>query len=539
MPAASIRCRYCRAELIAVKPAKTSVLESILADEPTSSSGVVHRPRLRPSGRWIRRDSRRANDAAEILADPADGDVPARPRAGANGFGATRLGQWIGMWGTRVVAVLLLAPFSVSGPVPGQAARISFGVPMIHSGDEPHHLVLIESAIQDFDFDVANNYASVHRGGLGAGRKFAGSPLDHHVTWFVHGQRFDWGQAYETEPSRWDHDAAGHPQPTLLKNAPPLPASERSRHSPGLAVLTSPLLWPFRGTRWVEPLALLMTAVATVCGLMAFVELIRPLSRVPWVWTLAAAVAYLGSPLWAYARTLYPEPFLAALGVLAYAQALRSQRPLAAGMLLGAGAMLNVAFALVAVPLVVDASVRERWAEARRIAIPVLATVALVLWWNHASFGAWLAFSQTWSFRSVAEGLPGLAASPRHGLLAVSPVLALAALGIPSWFRQHRREAVLMTAAAVLFVVAAAGVEPWWGGSSYSARRIVPVMPFLFLPLVVVLDRCATESRPFLSTATAVLAFVSIQFGAIAAFGCENVVGRHPLEFVLDAGASR
>ena len=36
---------------------------------------------------------------------------------------------------------------------------------------------------------------------------------------------------------------------------------------------------------------------------------------------LAAAVAYLGSPLWHYGRTLFGEPFLAFLGVAAYAAA--------------------------------------------------------------------------------------------------------------------------------------------------------------------------------------------------------------------------
>ena len=33
------------------------------------------------------------------------------------------------------------------------------------TGDEPHYLVLINSVISDGDFDLANNYRDVHRGG--------------------------------------------------------------------------------------------------------------------------------------------------------------------------------------------------------------------------------------------------------------------------------------------------------------------------------------------------------------------------------------
>ena len=76
------------------------------------------------------------------------------------------------------LALLLLAPLFVSRCI---EKPFSLGLPVVETGDEPHYLVLINSVISDGDFDLANNYRDVHRGGLLAGRKFTGAPLDHHI----------------------------------------------------------------------------------------------------------------------------------------------------------------------------------------------------------------------------------------------------------------------------------------------------------------------------------------------------------------------
>ncbi len=83
------------------------------------------------------------------------------------------------------LALLLLAPFCVSR---SEGKPISLGLPGVLSGDEPHYLVLINSLISDGDFDLANNYQDVHRGGPQAGRIFAGQLLDHHVNWYEDGR---------------------------------------------------------------------------------------------------------------------------------------------------------------------------------------------------------------------------------------------------------------------------------------------------------------------------------------------------------------
>ena len=68
------------------------------------------------------------------------------------------------------LALLLLGRSACPGPSRETSPR---GLPGVRSGDEPHYLVLIHSVISDGDFDLANNYTDMHRGGPQAGRVFA------------------------------------------------------------------------------------------------------------------------------------------------------------------------------------------------------------------------------------------------------------------------------------------------------------------------------------------------------------------------------
>ncbi len=445
----------------------------------------------------------------------------------------TRAQQLAAVW---VVAALLLAPLGVSGPVPGAPSPLSLGgLPMVHSGDEPHYLVLINSVISDGDIDVANNYADVHAGGLQAGRKFAGWAIDHHVNWYWHEHLIHWWQAYENDYTKWNKDADGHPVPTLRADSihRPVNVREYSQHAPGLAWLIPPIVWPFRGTSLVEPLVLLCSALATVAGLLAFCRLVRPYAGSDWQVVLVAVVAYLGSPLWHYGRTLYVEPFLALLCVAAYAAVLRYDRYLVAGLCIGAGVLLKVPFAVIAVPLIGEALWRKRWQEAASCAAPIVIAGALLLWCNYRTHGGWLLFPQKWEWGLPLFGVAGLAFSWKHGLILFSPVVLVSLLGVREWFRRQPREATLITTATVLYGLVMASWAQWWGGTCYSARLIVPVVPFLFAPLCSLVDSKWWTSDWRLRATTWTLAVVSILFGMIGAFSCEHVWDKHPLQIAL------
>jgi hypothetical protein len=345
---------------------------------------------------------------------------------------------------TACLALLLLAPLCVSRSI---KKPLSLGLPGVLAGDEPHYLVLINSLISDGDVDLANNYRDAHRGGLQAGRNWSGQALDHHVTWYQDGHLVKWWQAYEMDAERWEKDREGHPVPTLRSDSRFRPVSEKeySQHSVGLAFLLAPILVALRGTSLVEPVAIFCSGLATIGGCCAWCWLVKPYTKFPAHVLGAAAVAYLGSPLWHYGQNLYSESFLAFFSVAAFAVALRAERYLIVGLLLGAGTLIKTPFGLIAFPVIGDALLRRNLKQAFECAVPLALGGFRLLYWNRQMRGDWLSNPQEWEAGSLVEGFFGLTFSWRHGLLWVSPALCLSALVVPEWFRSRRRDAMLMT----------------------------------------------------------------------------------------------
>ncbi len=435
------------------------------------------------------------------------------------------------MIGFASLALLLLAPLCVSRSV---EKPLSLGLPGVLSGDEPHYLVMINSVIGDRDFDLANNYQDVHRGGLQAGRKFSGLPLDHHVTWYEGDQIVKWWQVYEMDAERWDKDENGHPVPTLQRNSQFRPVNEKeySQHPIGLAVVLAPILVAFRGTSLVEPAAILCSGLATVGGFLAWCWLVKPYTKFPSHLLVAAAVAYLGSPLWHYGQDLYSESFLAFFAVAAFAAALRGEKYFIAGFCLGAGILIKAPFGLFALPLIGDALLRLKWRQAFECAFPVALAAFLVLYWNHQMHGDWLRSSQEWEPGSLLEGSFGFTFSWDHGLLLVCPDLCLLAIVIPEWFQKHRRDAILMTSAALLYGGLMASWTQWWGGQCYSARLILPIVPFLFAPIALLFDSETWKTDRLVRIIGVLLIIISLIFGTLAAFRCDYAWGVHPIQML-------
>ena len=209
-------------------------------------------------------------DSDGIAVQPVDRDRGPRDRFAGFLTGSAMVG----------LALLLLAPLGVSRSL---QRDFSPGLPGVRSGDEPHYLVLINSVISDGDFDLANNYRDMHRGGPQAGRVFAGAPLDHHVNWYEGDRLVKWWQAYQMDPNAWQKDEEGHRMPTHRPESGlgPVPGPEYSQHPAGLAFLLAPILYPFRDTALVEPAAIYCSGLATVLGCFAWCWLTRPYAKYP------------------------------------------------------------------------------------------------------------------------------------------------------------------------------------------------------------------------------------------------------------------
>ena len=153
-----------------------------------------------------------------------------------------------------------------------------------------------------------------------------------------------------------------------------------------------------------------------------------------------------------------------------------------------------------------------------RYAVGVLPGVVALGSYNWAAFGAPWHLSYHYVAASFAgaqgQGLFGISAPTLHGfaavlagnggLLFVSPVLALAALGLIRFGREHRAEALVAGTITALLVISDAGYFLPYGGSSPGPRFVAPALPFLLLGLAE-----AFRTRPRLTLRLAALSVVT------------------------------
>jgi hypothetical protein len=434
-----------------------------------------------------------------------------------------------------MMSLVFVLPLCVSGPIPNSLDSLSFGIPRIHSGDEPHFLVMVNSMINDHDSDLRNNYDDVHAGDKQAGVNFAGSSIDHQVTWYTYGKLVRWTDVYETEPGKWQKDSEFTPIPVkrAAERHHPLPAHEYSKHPLGLALLLSPFVVWFRGTDMVEPACLICSEVFMVASLIFWCWLVSPFAANRKQIIAAAVMAYFGSPLWHYGRTLFPEPYLTFFCVAAMAFALRAERYLLSGILIACGVLIEPAFGVISIPLIIDTTVREERVDAISLAAPLVLAYGLICYWNLQQRGGYFRFPDQWEFQNWLVGVYGLTVSWRHGLLLSCPLVAIAVLVIPKWFREHERDAAVILISSGLYFVVMSTSAHWDGGACYSARLLVPIIPLILAPLPMIFQTQFFQSHISAKLGLVMLVLVSVEMSAIAAFACQNIWGRNPIELIL------
>jgi len=144
---------------------------------------------------------------------------------------------------------------------------------------------------------------------------------------------------------------------------------------------------------------------------------------------------------------------------------------------------------------------------------------ALLLGWYHAAcFGSPLALANTFQSDMFSDdklilgvfGLPApdvawkLLFSLRRGLFITSPVLLLGLFGLwrMSMTRRRRPEALLFAGCCLILWLINSSFNHWHGGFSIGPRYLIPVLPFLALPLASAFAR--------LPKITMAVAFISI-----------------------------
>ena len=168
---------------------------------------------------------------------------------------------------------------------------------------------------------------------------------------------------------------------------------------------------------------------------------------------------------------------------------------LLSGLMLSIGLVFRTT-SILAVPAIL--LIQKNNNERLKVLVSLTIGVAFVMLYNYYRFGnpletgyslAWsLAHSDKydfWSFSGFPEAFFGFLFSPGKGLIFFSTTIVIALFGIKTFWKKQRLifYAILVISAAYLIIFS---LNFAWHGSiwSYGPRYILPIIPFLYLPII-------------------------------------------------------
>jgi hypothetical protein len=264
--------------------------------------------------------------------------------------------------------VLLLVGFWAATRVellPDQHMEITS--PTVTSGDEPHHLMVVNSLLFDHDFELQDDYKRAETG-MDAG----GIPLLDHHTIIVNQRTGAHGTWFE---HHLDPDLTSGPD-----------VYEVSSHPMAYPALLAALIFPFHPKMddVQRDASLVMVLICWLGAIFTFL-LARKVGLGSGYALLATSVLALASPWLIYNRSFFAEPAIG-LSVVIALYALESERPVLAGSAAAAAAFFKPPMAVIGVGFVIDRILRKRWREVI-VLLSVLGLFGLIL----VTFNYWLA----------------------------------------------------------------------------------------------------------------------------------------------------
>jgi hypothetical protein len=293
----------------------------------------------------------------------------------------------------------------------------------------------------------------------------------------------------------------------------------------GVSLLSLPLVWlgliiPIWGTATTALLFNTFVTAATGAFVLRYLQLLGYGDRVALVGGLIFGLA---TPAWPYAKTFFSDPMAAlcliaaALALLRFRQSGRIANAFWAGLALAFAIAARYANAVI-IPLYGllllryqtsnTRTARPDWSEPAEhywrkcgkdqirilkslgwqawvaFGAPLVAVAIAIGFYNLARYGDPLntgylpeeSFSGVWW-----QGIAGMLVSPGRGLLLYAPVLLVALLAAPAFFRRHRAEAMLAWAIILVHVLLYGKWFMWHGGYAWGPRFIVPTLPFFVI----------------------------------------------------------
>jgi len=310
-----------------------------------------------------------------------------------------------------------------------------------------------------------------------------------------------------------------------------------SRKGIGTSLAALPLAWlglivPFWG--FVQTTLLLNVAVTALTGLLVFLYL----QRLGHSWEVGLVVTVLfglGTMAWPYSKYFFSEP-LTGLALLATAYLLlRFRETQATGDLALAGTSLGLAIATrlataaiapLFLLLLLAYSLSDRVSYRRLIPFLAAFLLPLILWglllggYNYLRFGNPLTtgYLPQESFRTpLLTGLAGLLISPGRGLFLYCPIFLLILPAFPIFLGRHRIEGAFSLSLVTIYILLYSKWFMWHGGFAWGPRFLVPIIPFLVIPLAPLVEGLRGRAEAASALLSAIRAAFALLFASLSA----------------------
>ena len=171
-----------------------------------------------------------------------------------------------------------------------------------------------------------------------------------------------------------------------------------------------------------------------------------------------------------------------------------------AGLALGYSVCIDYQNVLALPPILAFYAFKRDFRKLLLFLVSYTACLSLLAWYHLAAFGSPFStpYNYTGTYGDVQStqafsypiylGLFGLLFSTYRGLFYLSPFLLFGAYGFVLFFRRYKHEAIwfALTFLMMLFVLSVYVV--WHGGGAYGPRLLLSVIPFLVVPIGILLD---------------------------------------------------
>jgi hypothetical protein len=294
-----------------------------------------------------------------------------------------------------------------------------------------------------------------------------------------------------------------------------------AQYAPGLPLLLAPIVllgdkisehlprlkanyqWPHQDDQDIAPRILIsyfnIPVTAVTAGLLTL--LVTRLGYPIGAGIFAGLSFAVSSFAWGQARIIFAEPlqglFLLAGGLLLLratpAQALLGGCMLALAILVKITSILALP-AFLLLPNEHGELLCRRRSTLVALIVPVVISLGAYGWYNWIRFGGLTAtgYSATYGGTSQSSwnpignplvGLYGLLLSPGRGVLWYAPLIAIAAVSARHFYSERPVTGRAFIVLAAAWLAAHSAIKGWEGGWGWGPRYLLPVLPFLLVPL--------------------------------------------------------